>query len=131
MRFLSVPVSDVVAGVLPVVSNVATAATMATGWVAANPVPAAAIASTTAVMIFPAIVSPILSAIGFTPQGVAARSVAAGIQSSTGNVAAGSIFAAAQSAAAGGGGIAVINWIVQGVVAGVAGIASGVAWLTR
>jgi hypothetical protein len=53
-----------------------------------------------------------------------AGSLAAGVQSSIGNVAAGSLFAAAQSAAAGGGGLAGATGgfqAVTGVVAAIAG----------
>lgn len=60
-------------------------------------------------------------------------SVAAGVQASVGNVAAGSAFATVQSAAAGGYGLAVLTGIVQatgGAIAAVGGIGGGVlAWL--
>lgn len=89
--------------------------------------------------VTPALVSvPVLSAVGFTPGGVAAgefssllfpciwlQSIsdsdlpfigtsAAAIQGTIGNVGAGSVFAIVQSAGAGGAGLVVVNGAVQG-----------------
>ena len=54
-----------------------------------------------------------LPVIGFSSSGVVAGSLAAAIQSSIGNVAAGSIFATLQSIGATGG----LSWAAQGVMA--------------
>jgi hypothetical protein len=55
--------------------------------------------------------------------------VASAIQSSIGNVAAGSLFATAQSAAAGGAGTMVLNGIVQTGGAAIAAGSGGLAWV--
>ncbi|EHK39612.1 hypothetical protein TRIATDRAFT_296634 [Trichoderma atroviride IMI 206040] len=69
--------------------------------------------------------------LGFTPRGIAAKSVASGAQSAAGNVAARGAFATVQSAAAGGYGTGVLASIVRvtgGAVAGAGlGISLGVA----
>ena len=71
---------------------------------------------------------PALSAIGFTSSGVAAGSIAAGVQSSIGSVAAGSLFASLQSAGAtaalgtaGVAGLATVGVVGGAVVGGAAG----------
>ncbi|KAK4651916.1 hypothetical protein QC762_606745 [Podospora pseudocomata] len=66
-----------------------------------------------------AIAAPVLAAVGFTAEGVAATSIAAGIQAGIGNVVGGSVFAICQSAAAGGAGAAAVATGTQ-VVGGVA-----------
>lgn len=70
---------------------------------------------------------------GFTPAGIAAKSVASGAQSAVGNVVAKSAFATVQSAATGGYGSAVLAGIVRvagGAVAGADGIGRGlINWL--
>ncbi|KAI4596567.1 hypothetical protein KJ359_005323 [Pestalotiopsis sp. 9143b] len=63
----------------------------------------------------PAVVAPALSAVGFTPAGIAAGSIAAGVHSTIGNVAAGSLFATLQSAGMGGYGVGVVNTVAQTV----------------
>ncbi|KAL1759287.1 hypothetical protein FB107DRAFT_205215 [Schizophyllum commune] len=68
----------------------------------------------------------ILGAVGFTPAGVAAGSIAAGIQAGIGNVAAGSLFAGAQTVAATGA-IPVIGTVISGGVGGAAAYAGTVA----
>ncbi|KAL6904992.1 hypothetical protein GGI43DRAFT_297590 [Trichoderma evansii] len=71
--------------------------------------------------------------LGFTPTGIAAKSIASGAQSAAGNVAAKGAFATVQSAAAGGYGSGVLAGIVRvagGAVAGLDGIGRGlVNWL--
>ncbi|KAK1147914.1 hypothetical protein N8T08_000430 [Aspergillus melleus] len=79
-------------------------------------------AITVSVVAAPALVSaPLLSAAGFSAQGVQGYSLAAGVQSIIGNVGVGSAFATLQSAGAGGAGLAAVNGITQ-VGAAVAGI---------
>ncbi|KAI5892607.1 uncharacterized protein SCHCODRAFT_0257138 [Schizophyllum commune H4-8] len=69
----------------------------------------------------------ILGAVGFTPGGVAAGSIAAGIQAGIGNVAAGSLFAGAQAAGATGA-IPVIGTIISGgITAASAGAGKAIA----
>ncbi|KAK6222388.1 hypothetical protein LQW54_001088 [Pestalotiopsis sp. IQ-011] len=65
-----------------------------------------------ALAILPAVL-PALSAAGFTPAGIAAGSIAAGVQSTIGNVAAGSLFATLQSAGMGGYGVTVLHAAAQ------------------
>ncbi|KAM0453466.1 hypothetical protein ACHAO4_005059 [Trichoderma viride] len=71
--------------------------------------------------------------LGFTPAGIAAKSVASGAQSAVGNVVAKSVFATVQSAATGGYGSSVLAGIVRvagGAVAGADGIGRGLFnWL--
>ncbi|KAK4640792.1 hypothetical protein QC761_606745 [Podospora bellae-mahoneyi] len=68
-----------------------------------------------------AIAAPVLAAVGFTAEGVAATSIAAGVQAGIGNVVGGSVFAICQSAAAGGAGAAAVATGTQ-VVGGVAAV---------
>jgi len=78
-----------------------------------------------------ALTSAALGSIGFTASGVAAGSVAAAIQSIIGNVAAGSMFAAAQTAGATGSvvaGFGVVGTVV--IVAGVAVVVAALSGLT-
>lgn len=56
-------------------------------------------------------------------------SFAAIMQSTIGNVGAGSLFALGQSAGAGGAGLAVVNGVVQAVGAVVVGASGGLAWV--
>jgi hypothetical protein len=80
-----------------------------------NPLTTAAVIGGVTLVAAPAlVVAPVLSAVGFTSTGVGAGSVAAGVQSGLGSVAAGSMFAGLQSAAAGGYGLAMANGVVQG-----------------
>ncbi|KAF1962777.1 hypothetical protein CC80DRAFT_487252 [Byssothecium circinans] len=81
------------------------------------------IAGIVAVTVTVATVPAVLGALGFTGEGVAAGSIAAGIQSSIGDVAAGSLFATLMSAGQAGAGLGA----VQGVVGGVAGVAAAAA----
>ncbi|KAI4525467.1 hypothetical protein K525DRAFT_261283 [Schizophyllum commune Loenen D] len=67
----------------------------------------------------------ILGAVGFTSTGVAAGSIAAGIQAGIGNVVAGSLFAGAQAAGATGA-IPVIGTVISGGVGGAAAYAGTV-----
>ncbi|PNP43329.1 hypothetical protein TGAMA5MH_04786 [Trichoderma gamsii] len=71
--------------------------------------------------------------LGFTTRGIAAKSVASGVQSAAGNVAAKGAFATVQSAATGGYGTGVLVGIVRvagGAVAGAAGMGRGLFnWL--
>ncbi|KAF1996227.1 hypothetical protein P154DRAFT_580154 [Amniculicola lignicola CBS 123094] len=60
------------------------------------------------VCLAPVITAPLLGLVGFTGVGVAAGSLAAGIQSGLGNVVAGGVFATLQSAAMGGYGAATV-----------------------
>ncbi|KAL2138697.1 hypothetical protein VTI28DRAFT_6370 [Corynascus sepedonium] len=76
------------------------------------------------------LVTPALNAAGFSANGVVSGSIAAGAQSSIGNVAAGSAFATLQSAGAGGAGATVVNGIIQTAGASVAGVASGAKFLS-
>ncbi|KAK1255313.1 hypothetical protein MKX08_009308 [Trichoderma sp. CBMAI-0020] len=70
----------------------------------------------------------IAGVLGFTPAGIAAKSIASGAQSAVGNVVAKSAFATVQSAATGGYGSTVLAGIVRvagGAVAGADGIGRG------
>ncbi|KAL1680246.1 hypothetical protein EV122DRAFT_208284 [Schizophyllum commune] len=67
----------------------------------------------------------VLGAVGFTSTGVAAGSIAAGIQAGIGNVVAGSLFAGAQAAGATGA-IPVIGTVISGGVGGAAAYAGTV-----
>ncbi|KAK4113359.1 hypothetical protein N656DRAFT_778128 [Canariomyces notabilis] len=100
-------------------------------WVAENPGSAACAAVTVgglAVVAAPAIATtPMLAAVGFGPSGPIAGSIAAGVQSAIGNVAAGSVFATCQSAAMGGAGAATLASAAQGVGLGVAAAAGAAA----
>jgi hypothetical protein len=58
-----------------------------------------------------------------------ADSAAAGVHSTIGNVASGSLFATLQSAGAGGTGAAMVNGAVQGVGVAVAGVSVGVKYV--
>lgn len=70
---------------------------------------------------------PLLGAAGFGQGGVIAGSIAAGIQSGIGNVAAGSVFAFFQGAGAGGAALAAVNGVVQGAGLVAAGAAAAKA----
>ncbi|CCM05725.1 uncharacterized protein FIBRA_07957 [Fibroporia radiculosa] len=70
---------------------------------------------------------PILGTIGFTPGGVAAGSMAAGIQSSIGNVVAGSMFAICQSITMGGS--IPFLWIITSATAA-AGLGALIGWVS-
>ncbi|KAI0168392.1 hypothetical protein BJ166DRAFT_496630 [Pestalotiopsis sp. NC0098] len=72
-----------------------------------------------------AVLPALLSAAGFTPTGIAAESWAAGVQSTIGNVAAGSWFATLQSAGMGGYGATVLNAASQAGAAGAAAAFAG------
>jgi hypothetical protein len=86
-------------------------------WATNNPKQAAAAGiavSGLAMVAAPGLVTvPLLNAMGFSSGGVVGGSVAAGVQSVIGNVAAGSAFAIGQSAGAGGAGLAIANMAVQ------------------
>ncbi|KAK3307397.1 uncharacterized protein B0T15DRAFT_177131 [Chaetomium strumarium] len=90
----------------------------ASNFASKHPAVVAGVVLGTAIAAAPPLVLP---AVGFG-NGVAAGSVAAGIQSWMGNVAAGSWFAVCQSAGAGGAGAAVVNGAAQvaGAVVGAA-----------
>ncbi|KAK6077829.1 hypothetical protein SCUP515_04667 [Seiridium cupressi] len=75
------------------------------------------------------IATPALGAAGFGAQGVVGGSLAAGVQSGMGNVAASSLFATLQSAGAAGAGAAAVNAVVQVGGAGVAMASGGWAWI--
>jgi len=94
----------------------------------------------------PTVVSaPVLLATGFSSSGVGAGkflspkyhtssqlckgTIAAGVQSSIGNVAAGSVFATLQSAGTGGAGLAVVNGVAQVGGCAMAAAGSGLAFL--
>jgi len=104
------------------------AAGQAAAWVAKNPGTAATCGvagGALVVVAAPALVAgPALAGLGFGAQGIAANSVAAGIQSGIGNAVAPSLFATLQSAGAAGYGAAVVNGVVQAGGAAVA-LASG------
>jgi hypothetical protein len=69
-----------------------------------------------ALLDFPTILSaPVLAVGGFGATGVGAGTIAAAVQSSIGDVAAGSAFAILQSAGAGGTGLSFVNTVIQGV----------------
>ncbi|KAJ9138349.1 hypothetical protein NKR23_g8471 [Pleurostoma richardsiae] len=77
-----------------------------------------------------AVAAPVLGALGFGSNGIAAGSVAATVQSGIGNIVAPSAFSMLQSAAAGGYGAATVIPAVQGAGAGIAGAAgAGIAWV--
>ncbi|WWC73178.1 uncharacterized protein I206_107144 [Kwoniella pini CBS 10737] len=79
-----------------------------------HPYQTAGIVGTTVVVACPTlVVGPVLSAVGMTSNGVSAGSIAAGIQSTIGNVQTGSLYATLQSAAAGGGGLGIVNVMTQ------------------
>ncbi|KAI1135340.1 hypothetical protein F5Y05DRAFT_416327 [Hypoxylon sp. FL0543] len=67
----------------------------------------------TAIAVPAAIAGPLLGTAGFTANGIAAGSLAAGAQAGIGNVAAGSLFATLQSAGMAGYGAAIVNGVVQ------------------
>lgn len=83
-------------------------------WMKENPGKTALIAGGAVLVVAPGIVTqPALAMAGFGSEGVAAGSLAAGVQSGIGNVVAGSAFAGLQSAGAGGAGAAVLAAAVQ------------------
>ncbi|EFX05635.1 hypothetical protein CMQ_3704 [Grosmannia clavigera kw1407] len=85
----------------------------------------------TAFMVAPmAVAGAGLGLIGFTANGVAATSMAAGWQASIGSVVAPSLFATLQSAAAGGYGVAAVGSAVSSV-SGLLGVSTGVAAALR
>ncbi|OAG06973.1 uncharacterized protein CC84DRAFT_1204611 [Paraphaeosphaeria sporulosa] len=99
--------------------NVTRVAVGAKDWVVNNPKTAAGVAAAPVVGVVAAPLA--LGVAGFTAGGVAAGSMAAGIQAGIGNVAAGSIFAGLMSAGAGGAALAVVQGIAGGAAAAVAG----------
>ncbi|KAF2639371.1 hypothetical protein P280DRAFT_470741 [Massarina eburnea CBS 473.64] len=94
------------------------------GWIERHPEQTMMIiAGIAATPVAVASVPALLAAFGFTAEGIAAGSIAAGIQSSIGNVAAGSIFATLMSAGQAGAGLGAI----QGIVGAITGLtAAGV-----
>ncbi|KAJ5196272.1 hypothetical protein N7449_006751 [Penicillium cf. viridicatum] len=107
----------------------------ASTWASENPASAAcAIAGSGGVAVVAApvlVITPILSGLGFSAGGVVAGSYAAGVQSSIGNVAAGSLFVTGQSAGAGGLGLVAVNTAAQacGALTGIG--SAGFAWFKR
>ncbi|KAL2858972.1 hypothetical protein BJX68DRAFT_262491 [Aspergillus pseudodeflectus] len=100
----------------------------AANWTSQNPALATSILIGGAIIAAPAVVAaPALSIAGFGPAGVQAGSIAAAVQGTIGNVAAGSTFATLQSAGAAGAGAAVVNGAVQGaaVVGTIGNVAVG------
>ncbi|CAI4214011.1 unnamed protein product [Parascedosporium putredinis] len=96
-----------------------------TQWVSGNPVRSAfAAAGATAVIIPGVVVAPVLAVAGFGAQGIIGGSIAAGIQATIGNVAAG-VFAIFQSAGMAGYGAGIVNGGVQ--IAGVVAAAAAAA----
>ncbi|KPM37771.1 hypothetical protein AK830_g8803 [Neonectria ditissima] len=86
----------------------------AKNWARTNPLQAAALGGSAIVVAAPAIVAaPVLAIAGFGANGIVGGSIAAGIQSGMGSVAAGSLFATLQSAGAAGYGLAAVHGAVQ------------------
>ncbi|KAI1767042.1 hypothetical protein GGR53DRAFT_161510 [Hypoxylon sp. FL1150] len=75
--------------------------------------------------------APVLTALGFTADGIAKLSIASGIQSGIGSVVAPSLFSTLQSAAMGGYGAAVVNGVVSAGGAVIAVASGGAAMKTR
>ncbi|KAJ5796398.1 uncharacterized protein N7518_004938 [Penicillium psychrosexuale] len=101
-------------------------------WALKNPnLAACAVAGAGGVAVVAApvlVTAPILSGLGFNTAGVAAGSFAAAIQSSIGNVAAGSLFAAGQSAGAGAGGLGLVAVNTAAQAAGVLTSVGSAGW---
>ncbi|KAF2271992.1 uncharacterized protein EI97DRAFT_239297 [Westerdykella ornata] len=101
--------------------HVGSAAQKAQDWIVEHLREAAAIAaSIVAPPVAAGLAGPIIGAAGFGSGGVVAGSMAAGIQSSIGNVAAGSAFAFLQSAGAGGAAAGTLFWSVFGATSAAA-----------
>ncbi|KAI0103218.1 hypothetical protein GGR51DRAFT_561902 [Nemania sp. FL0031] len=104
----------------------------ATNWAAENPGKAAALGTGAVLVAAPMMVAaPVLGVAGFGANGIVAGSVAAGVQSSIGNVIAPSVFAALQSAATGGYGVAAVSTAVQGIGGVVASSAGAMSILKQ
>ncbi|KAK7428482.1 hypothetical protein QQZ08_004920 [Neonectria magnoliae] len=98
-------------------------------WVKDHPYQATAFGAGAAVVVAPALVAtPALAALGFGANGIVGGSIAAGVQSGIGSVAAPGLFATLQSAGAAGYGLAAVHGTVQGVALGAGGIG---AWFAR
>ncbi|KAJ5776905.1 hypothetical protein N7520_000151 [Penicillium odoratum] len=118
---------------IPVIEKSANMTAQAAQWTVENPVLAGAVVGAvvgaTVIAAPTLITAPVLSAAGFTPGGIQAGSAAAVVQSSVGNIAAGSYMAIAQSAGAGGSGLAVVNGATQLGAAAVTAGSAGFAWV--
>ncbi|KAL7969554.1 hypothetical protein HDV63DRAFT_410905 [Trichoderma sp. SZMC 28014] len=91
-----------------------------------NPALVAGVLMMVAPRIITAPVIGVARVLGFTPRGIAAKSIASGAQSAAGNVASMGAFATVQSAAAGGYGTGVLTGIVRVAGGAVAGAGLGV-----
>ncbi|KAJ0419474.1 hypothetical protein BJY00DRAFT_164539 [Aspergillus carlsbadensis] len=98
----------------PALNKTAQFAGHAANWTYNNPVLATSLIGGVVVAVPGIVAAPVLAIAGFGAGGVQAGSIAAAVQGTIGNVAAGSAFATLQSAGAAGAGAAVVNGVVQG-----------------